>query len=108
MVHPIELRGQTVPAGTQLLISPFGVHHRPDLWPNPEGFDPDRFEQAPAPMTWIPFGGGPRKCLGAHYAMTELQVVLATLISMRRFDLARMPHENPEGRDCGTFSAAGR
>jgi len=98
VVEPVQLREHVIPPGTQLLISPWAVHHSGRLWPNPEGFDPDRFDASVAPMTWIPFGGGPRKCLGSHYALAELQVMLATLVRVARFELAPGTVLVPEAR----------
>lgn len=94
----IVLRDTVLPAGTQVLISPWAVHHDRELWPNPEGFDPDRFDQPVTPMSFIPFGGGPRKCLGSHYATAELQVMLATLVRVARFELAPGVGLVPEAR----------
>jgi cytochrome P450 len=69
-----------VPRGSQLLISAYGVHHAPELWPEPERFRPERFLPG-APerdrFAYLPFGGGPRVCLGDVYAMTEMQLILA-------------------------------
>ena len=98
LTEPLVLRDRSLQAGTQLLISPWAVHHDPRLWPNPEGFDPDRFETPPAPMTWIPFGGGPRMCLGAHYAQLEMQVMLPTIVRAARIDLAPGVVLVPEAR----------
>ncbi|HEY1812429.1 MAG TPA: cytochrome P450 [Kofleriaceae bacterium] len=74
--------GFRVAAGSQLLISSYGVHHAPDLWPDPRKFDPDRFlsEAQPQKFSFLPFGGGPRVCLGEQYAMTEMQLALARIV----------------------------
>ena len=56
------------------------MHRRPDIYPNPERFRPERFlEQRAGTYTWIPFGGGVRRCLGAAFAEYEMRVVLGTL-----------------------------
>lgn len=72
--------GYRVPRGSQLLISAYGVHHAPELWPDPERFHPERFLPG-APehdrFGYIPFGGGPRICLGEQYALVEMTCVLA-------------------------------
>ena len=66
------------------------THHRPDLWPDPERFAPERFVGArPSPYAFLPFGGGERRCLGAAFAMYEMKVVLAELLS--RVDLRVAP-----------------
>ncbi len=84
-VGPYEL-----PRGTVVLISPYTLHRRPDLWPDPERFDPSRFEHAAEEarhrQAYIPFSAGPRTCIGNHFALMEGPIVLATLLS--RLDLA--------------------
>jgi cytochrome P450 len=56
------------------------LHHRDDLYPDPFAFVPDRFvDRKPGTYTWIPFGGGIRRCLGAALAMAEMRIVLATI-----------------------------
>lgn len=69
-----------VPAGTTVICSPYILHHRPDLYPDPERFDPDRWtHRTPPRHTFIPFGGGARKCIGDTFARTEITLVLATI-----------------------------
>jgi cytochrome P450 len=81
-------------AGSQLLISPWVVHHDPRWWPDPHRFIPERFaadaSQRPR-MSWIPFGAGPRKCLGSQLAMIELQLILATLVRKVQLKLVEPP-----------------
>ena len=61
------------------------MHHDPDIYPNPYAFEPERFlENTPGTYTWIPFGGGVRRCLGASFAQYEMRVVLAALVSSLR------------------------
>jgi len=74
--------GFRIPRGAQLLISSYGVHHAPELWPSPSQFRPERFLGDPATrdrFAYLPFGGGPRVCLGEQYALTEMQLILARL-----------------------------
>ena len=76
---------------TIVLINVLGIHRRPDLFPNPEAFDPSRFE-GDAEKSWprcayMPFGAGPRICIGNHFALMEGHVVLASLLKRLRFDL---------------------
>lgn len=84
-----EIRGYHIPAGAVVVTAPYLVHHNPDVWANPEGFDPERFRpekrQDYHRYAHFPFGGGPRMCVGADFAMLEAKLILAEL--MRRFDL---------------------
>jgi cytochrome P450 len=76
-------------AGTVVLISPWCVHHRPEVWPDPERFDPSRFEHAAEEarhkQAYLPFSAGPRTCIGNHFALMEGPLVLATILA--RVDL---------------------
>ena len=87
------LGGYRVPAGTDVLISAFVTHRHPGLWDDPEGFDPDRFlpERAAGRhrYAYLPFGGGPRQCIGNDFAMMEAKLVLATVA--QRYRLALVP-----------------
>ncbi|WP_406689838.1 cytochrome P450 [Saccharopolyspora sp. ID03-671] len=75
-----------VPAGTRVLIGVLSLHHRDDLYADPFTFDPDRFVGVkPGSSTWIPFGGGDRRCLGATLAMEEMRILTAEIA--RRTDL---------------------
>lgn len=84
-----EIRGYHIPKGCVLVTSPYLVHQNPDVWDNPQGFDPERF--APDKRdeyhryAHFPFGGGPRKCVGADFAIMEAKLILAEVL--RRFDL---------------------
>jgi cytochrome P450 len=91
---PWRLGAFRVPAGTGVLVSVLLVHHREDTYPDPFAFRPERFlECRPGTYTWIPFGGGIRRCLGASLAMAEQRVVLKAIA--RRTDLAA-PDPRPE------------
>ena len=80
------LDGQAVPAGHLVAVSVWGVHHNPDVWPDPDRFDPDRFGAGEVGRyDHLPFGGGPRGCIGQHMATAELIVAVATLV--RAFEL---------------------
>ena len=79
--EPFELPGLTIPAGT--MVTPYItlVHRRADLYPDPLTFRPERFLDTHAGIfTWIPFGGGPRRCIGATFATIEARVVLRTML----------------------------
>lgn len=76
------IAGVAIPAGSTLIVSPWLLHRDPRLWAEPERFDPARFlPGAPRPPAYahIPFGGGPRTCIGSHFALTEMVVALAVL-----------------------------
>ena len=80
----VEVGGYRVPAGTMLVFGRMAVHRDPTLWDDPFTFDPDRFttERRKAMDRWqyLPFGGGPRSCIGDHFAMLEIILALATMI----------------------------
>ncbi len=91
---PWQLGAHAVPAGTPVTMSILLVHHREDVYPDPFAFRPERWVDAkPGTYTWIPFGGGIRRCLGASLAMTEQEIVLETMA--RRLDL-EAPEPEPE------------
>ena len=77
---PLELDGERIPVGSQVLILPYALHRHPDYWDDPEAFRPDRWARSPIPFTYIPFLIGPRKCLGQPLAELELLVRLSTII----------------------------
>ena len=85
--------GYRIPKGGGVFISPYVIHHDPRFWDNPEKFDPERFteEQVEArhKYAYLPFGAGPRKCIGNTFALTETQLILATLLP--RFKLTTKP-----------------
>jgi cytochrome P450 len=85
--------GYHVPAGSIVVVSPYITQRREVSWPNPEGFDPDRFLGASPPAAhrfdYFPFGGGPRQCIGNGFALMEAQLVLATVA--QRFALHLVP-----------------
>ena len=77
----VELDGWRLPAGTLVLPAIAAVHARPDLYPSPEEFRPERFvDGAAESYTWIPFGGGVRRCIGASFAQVEMRVVLREVL----------------------------
>jgi cytochrome P450 len=77
---PMEIGGVQLPAGVTVVPSIYLMHLRPDIYPDPKRFRPERFlEQRAGTYTWIPFGGGVRRCLGAAFAEHEMRVVLSAL-----------------------------
>ncbi|XP_006898397.1 PREDICTED: leukotriene-B(4) omega-hydroxylase 2-like [Elephantulus edwardii] len=93
--------GRVIPKGVICLISIFGTHHNPSVWPNPEVYDPFRFDlensQKRSPLAFIPFSAGPRNCIGQTFALTEIKVVLAlTLLRFRVLPDDVEPKRKPE------------
>jgi cytochrome P450 len=89
----LTFRGHQIPTGSRVLYSTYLTHRNKDTWPDPERFDPDRFSPGSArrhsPYAYIPFGGGPRNCIGAAFAQVEAKVVLARILQGFRLRLAR-------------------
>jgi cytochrome P450 len=83
---PWRLGDYSLPADTPIAMSILLIHHREDLYPDPFSFRPERWEgQKPGTYSWLPFGGGIRRCLGAALAMVEQRIVLDAMV--RRLDL---------------------
>lgn len=79
---PFELAGYTLPEGVEINPSISGMHRRGESYPDPKAFRPERFlgDGAPDGYTWIPFGGGTRRCLGASFAQQEMRIVLQRIL----------------------------
>jgi len=92
-LEDVEINGVHIPKGAQILISQWVVHRDPRFFPNPEGFDPDRWlpERAKSipRYAYFPFGGGPRVCIGNHFALMEATLVMASI--MQRFHVELSP-----------------
>jgi cytochrome P450 len=81
LVEPMEIGGRLLPAGVSVAPSIYLVHRNPEIYPEPERFRPERFIEQPAgTYTWIPFGGGRRRCLGAAFATVEMRIVLRAVL----------------------------
>jgi cytochrome P450 len=81
LTQPVELAGYRLPAGVMVAPGIGLVHASPEQYPDPDRFDPGRMLGATlSPTTWLPFGGGNRRCLGASFAMTEIRVVLREVL----------------------------
>jgi cytochrome P450 len=95
-----QIGGYRVPKGSIVFVIPFVVHRRPKLWPDPERFDPDRFaperESARPRFAYIPFGGGPRGCIGNQFAMLEAQLIVASIAQRYRVELVPGQDIRPE------------
>jgi cytochrome P450 len=77
----VTIGGWTYQPGCTLVANTYLIHHDPEIYPEPRAFRPERFlDQTPGTYTWIPFGGGRRRCLGASFAMLEMKVVLKALL----------------------------
>ncbi|NKE63233.1 cytochrome P450 [Lentzea sp. PSKA42] len=85
--QPFEFAGKKIKEGTFLLYSPYVTHRLAEVWPDPLRFDPDRWERKPAPHEFLPFGGGPHRCIGAGLATTELTVMLKALLQRPKPEL---------------------
>lgn len=84
-----EIGGRRIKRGTMVMIAPWAVHRHQALWRHPDAFDPDRFlperEHEIVPGSYLPFGAGPRVCVGAAFATTEATLILARILSNYRF-----------------------
>jgi cytochrome P450 len=103
---PWRLGAWRLPAGAAVCPAATLIHFRDDLWPEPETFRPERFlDQKPAPNTYLPFGGGAHRCLGATFARFEACVILGTL--MREFEFQPLDQHVQWGRGRGTLEPLG-
>jgi cytochrome P450 len=100
----VKIGGFEYPAGVALLASAFLVHHDPAIYPEPYALRPERFlGRSPGTYTWIPFGGGRRRCLGASFAIQEMKIVVRAVL--RRYEIAPVRAQaEPTGRRSITFS----
>jgi cytochrome P450 len=88
--EPVRLGEYDVPAGASLIVSPLITHHLPELYPEPQRFRPERWSgEQPSAYEYLPFGAGPRICLGAAFAALSLRVLLAVVL--QRFRLILEP-----------------
>jgi cytochrome P450 len=93
-VQDLQIGRWTVPKGSLIRITPWVVHHDDRWHPDPERFDPDRFNDPAAPRgAFLPFGAGPRVCIGNNFSMAEMTLIAAMLL--QRFELKLPPHAEP-------------
>jgi cytochrome P450 len=110
LAEPVELGGYELPAGVSIVPSIYLTHRRPDIYPDPLAFKPERFiENPPSNFEYLPFGGGVRRCLGASFAQFEMKIVLGTILRHARVSAAK-PHAEKITRRSITFapSSGGR
>jgi cytochrome P450 family 135 len=94
ITRPLELDGHLLPPGTIVAPCIYLAHRRPDLYPEPNAFRPERFlERPPETYSWLPFGGGVRRCVGASFATFEMKLVLKVVLRSARL---RPASERPE------------
>jgi cytochrome P450 len=97
---PITVGGWDYPVGACLVPNAYLLHHDADVYPDPYAFRPERFvDTAPGTYTWIPFGGGRRRCIGASFAMLEMRIVLAAMVRAYSLHPAAAPVELPRRRN---------
>jgi cytochrome P450 len=89
-----------IPRGSTVVVFIYGAHHSPQYWQNPESFDPERFsktkEKLHTPFAHLPFGAGPRGCIGGNYAMLQMLMILSVLL--RKYDFCLVPGQTIEAR----------
>jgi cytochrome P450 len=89
-----------IPRGSMVIVYVYGAHHAPRYWQNPENFDTERFtkenEKLRTPFTFLPFGAGPRGCIGGNYAMLQILMILGDLL--RKYDFELAPGQTIEAR----------
>jgi cytochrome P450 len=99
LTEPVEIGDYLLPTGTRVAPCIYLVHRREDVYDEPHSFRPERFLEQPAgTYTWIPFGGGVRRCLGASFAMFEMNQVLSTLVERLQIEAAEPRSERVRRR----------
>ncbi|MGH2839093.1 MAG: cytochrome P450 [Thermoleophilaceae bacterium] len=97
--QPVTVGGWDYPPDVMLVASAYLVQHDPEIYPDPYEFRPERFlEEGPGTYTWIPFGGGRRRCLGASFAQLEMKLVLKAVFSQAAVQPAAAGMETPRRR----------
>jgi hypothetical protein len=106
-VRDVELGTLRIPQDTAVAVDIERIHHRPDLYPDPGAFRPERFlEQRPGTFTWIPFGGGVHRCIGAGFALTEARLILAAML--RHYTFAPTASRGEPSRRGNLITAPGK
>jgi cytochrome P450 len=98
--EPIEIGDWTYEPGVAVVACAYLLHHEPEIYPDPYSFRPERFlDDPPGTYTWIPFGGGRRRCLGASFANVEMKIVLRELLSRCEVEAVGDAPEPPRRRN---------
>ncbi len=106
--QPYRLGEWQLDPGVMVSANAYILQRRGDLYPDPDRFRPERFlDQEPGTYTWIPFGGGPRHCIGRSFAMAEIKAALHTLMRQGRFTAAEERDEGIRRRGVGFSPARG-
>ena len=96
---PVTIGGWDYPTDILLVASAYLVQHDPEIYPDPYEFRPERFlDESPGTYTWIPFGGGRRRCLGASFAQLEMKLVLKAVFAQSTLQPAGAGMETPRRR----------
>jgi cytochrome P450 len=108
VMKPVEIGGWAYPPGVALVASSYLVQHDPEIYPEPYAFRPERFlDNQPGTYTWIPFGGGRRRCIGASFAMLEMKVVMQAVLAARELRAGGGGIELPQRRNITIKPQAG-
>jgi cytochrome P450 len=100
--RPYRLGEYELPAGTMVAVCIYLLHRDPRLYPEPDRFRPERFlDGEPGRYEWIPFGGGPRHCIGASFALTQMEIVLSTIVARTRLAPTEQADEKIRRRGVG-------
>ncbi|MGB7416173.1 MAG: cytochrome P450 [Thermosynechococcaceae cyanobacterium] len=108
VAEPINLQGYSLEPGTRIYACIYLAHRRPEIYPDPEQFRPERFLERKYSMSeFLPFGGGSRRCIGDVLAQYEMKLILATLLARHHFALTREAPETPTRRGVNVAPASG-
>ena len=87
-----KVKDVVIPKGGMIVIPTYSIHREPSIWPNPEKYDPERFtlemKRSRDPYAYLPFGNGPRNCIGLRFAQMEMKLMLARILKKYSLELA--------------------
>jgi cytochrome P450 len=108
VMEPVEIGGWRYEPGVCLIADAYLLHHDPDIYPDPYAFRPERFlDEGPGTYSWIPFGGGRRRCLGASFAQLEMKIVLRAVLAQNELAPAAPGGEGARRRSITLSPKAG-